>query len=128
MRDAFEVVSAAVVRHLSSRSPNGGFGQFNQEVASHSGPSLDQTQTHTQTQAMSLAPDAQLNHLLSSDMHSFPWSTWAIDPSRPPSPVTDESLATLDAFFFNPFNAVPPADILSMPRGDNDQFFGQMDF
>lgn len=152
MRDAFEVVSAAVIRHLSHRptgaqgEPSGGMQSTSIPAVTANGTGFDPTSASTTALAQSditsqpLAGGAggiSMDQLFPTDFGpntasasasgsaTLPWSDWAIDPSRPPSPSpgTDPSLATLDAFLFNPFGAVSADDLLSLQAGLGEYSF-----
>jgi hypothetical protein len=181
MRDAFEVVSAAVIRHLSHRSGattehanadagagglqsmlgagTSGGGRLD-PLSSVAASSLAQSDIMSRSPApgpgMGPAPGTgtgtgALESLFPADFSGtnastninanansnagampmpmpMPWSDWAIDPSRPPSPspLADPSLATLDAFLFNPFGAVSSDDLLSLQAGFGEYAFEQM--
>lgn len=102
MRDAFEVVSAAVIRRLSA---------IDITSAHHTITQLPMT--HDQTQAVNTfvtGPDASI---------AMPWSTNWLDPSRPSSPQRPLAGAStsLDDFFFDPFGTLPSFDDLMFDLG-----------
>ena len=101
MRDAFEVVSAAVIRRLSAIPTNAPSSM------------VDVRLSMAVPGAVSPAAPTQLNDLaaLTATMQQpqTVWNTWPLDPSRPASP-DDRPMGAdtfLHDFFFDPFGTIP---------------------
>lgn len=128
MRDAFETVSAAVIRRLSSlpkrQNPHQNGGDSANETLALPYPNPLPPLGNTVMEFPSVS-NPSLGFPRTNENGQLPtWTSWPIDPSRPPSPGPPHTFGVIEAetplndFFSQPLAAVPWLDDLIASLGE----------